>query len=581
MKYLLSLLLLFPAGYLSAQDNLSTVFERSKGTETATYQEGITFWKNLAAEFEAVQIREVGSTDSGEPLHLVTLDIDKDFENREAIAEKGKVVVLINNGIHPGEADGIEASMMLMRDLMTTKHGMRILQHVVIHVIPFYNVGGALNRNSGTRANQNGPKSYGFRGNARNYDLNRDFIKADSRNAQSFQALFQKLQPDVFVDTHVSNGADYQYVLTLLSTQEDKLGFAQGKLMREQLEPALYDAIDKKGVLMTPFVNIYGNPPDSGWVQFMDAPRYSTGYASLYQCLGFMTETHMLKSFEDRVLATYSFLEALLALSGKKHEEILVAKQESREAWRAVETYPLRYDNDAEAPTMLRFKGYTAKMRPSEVTGMDRLYYDRDAPFEKEIPWYNRFAPGYAVKVPAYYYIPYGWRHLAEALQRNGVEVQELRKTLTAEVEQYSITDFETVEMPYEGHYLHYNTEVETQRLSLELPASGYLVDTRQHAIRMIIETMEPQASDSWFAWNEFDAILQQKEHFSPYVFEDEAAAILKANKKLKAEFEQKKKDDPAFAKSWFAQLNFIYEHTDHYELAYKRYPILRVMKLK
>ena len=578
---LLTLFLCMLYTSLFAQEELTTVFERSKGTETATYQEGIAYWKTFAESFEAVQIQEAGETDSGQPLHLVTIDIDKDFDDRAAVAERGKVVVLINNGIHPGEADGIEASMMLARDLMMTKNGMSILEHVVVHIIPFYNVGGALNRNSGTRANQNGPLSYGFRGNARNYDLNRDFIKADSRNARSFQELFQALQPDVFVDTHVSNGADYQYVLTLISTQEDKLGFAQGKLMREVMEPALYDEMQRDGILMTPFVNIYSNPPDSGWVQFMDAPRYSTGYASLYQCIGFMTETHMLKSFEDRVLATYAFLEKLLALSGERHEEILKAKAESRAAWQAVEEYPLSYSHDAEKPTMLKFRGYTASKRPSEVTGFDRMYYDREAPFEKEVPWFNFFAPAYTVKVPAYYYIPYAWRHIAEELQRNGVEVIALDKDKLADTEQYKITDYETVKMPYEGHYIHYNVAVETLPVSLALPASGYLVNTRQPGIRYIMETLEPQASDSWFAWNAFDAILQQKEHFSPYVFEDEAAEILRTDKDLKKAFEQKKVNDPDFAKNWYAQLSFIYEHTDHYELAHKRYPILRVLQLK
>ena len=79
----------------------------------------------------------------------------------------------------------------------------------------------ALNRNSTTRTNQNGPESYGFRGNARNYDLNRDFIKSDTKNAKTFAQIFHLVQPDVFIDNHVSNGADYQYILNsfIYSTQ--------------------------------------------------------------------------------------------------------------------------------------------------------------------------------------------------------------------------------------------------------------------------------------------------------------------------------------------------------------------------
>ena len=90
--------------------------------------------------------------------------------------------------------------------------------------IPQYNVGGASRRNCCTRANQDGPEGYGFRGNAANLDLNRDFIKMDSRNAEAFVALFRAMDPDVFVDTHTSNGADYPYTMTLITTQEDKAG---------------------------------------------------------------------------------------------------------------------------------------------------------------------------------------------------------------------------------------------------------------------------------------------------------------------------------------------------------------------
>ena len=221
----------------------------------------------------------------------------------------GKAFLLINNAIHPGEPDGVEASQMLARNLVEDETLNKLLDNTVIVIIPFYNIGGVLNRNSTTRVNQNGPKEYGFRGNANNYDLNRDFIKADTRNARSFIALFQELDPDVFIDTHVSNGADYQYVSTTIPTQSDKLGGPLAKFMTSQLLPYHYEYMKMAGSLMTPYVNIWGmKTPDQGYNKFIDQPRYSSGYAALFHTLGFMSETHMLKTFEQRVEATYNYI---------------------------------------------------------------------------------------------------------------------------------------------------------------------------------------------------------------------------------------------------------------------------------
>ena len=204
-----------------------TVFEKSGGKSTATYFEAIEFYQELAESSEFIQIKEMGLTDSGYPLHLVTFDVDQNFDFKKSY-DQGKSIVLVNNGKHPGEPDGIEASMMLLRDLAAEGSKRDQFQDIVLAIIPIYNIGGALNRNSSSRANQNGPDEYGFRGNAQNYDLNRDFIKADTRNAKAFYEIFHTVNPDVFIATHVSNGADYQYAITHLATQHSKAGSEMG-----------------------------------------------------------------------------------------------------------------------------------------------------------------------------------------------------------------------------------------------------------------------------------------------------------------------------------------------------------------
>ncbi|MGB5405130.1 MAG: hypothetical protein WBN13_14250, partial [Robiginitalea sp.] len=200
--------------------DLQTPYERGNGNTTATYEELMEFYRGLAREYAEINLQTLGETDSGEPLHLITYSSEGGFDFQKL--QKEKIILLILNGIHPGEPDGIDATSLLMRDLASGK--VTVPGNIVISAIPVYNIGGALNRNSGSRANQNGPESYGFRGNSRNYDLNRDFLKMDTGNARTFASIFKMVRPHLFLDTHVSNGADYIYTLTHLFSQHNKLG---------------------------------------------------------------------------------------------------------------------------------------------------------------------------------------------------------------------------------------------------------------------------------------------------------------------------------------------------------------------
>ena len=205
----------------SSSSTFITPFEKNRNT-TATYEESISFYKKLSNAFPQLQLTTHGMTDSGLPLHTAVLSMDEDFDP-VSIRKKNKNILFVNNAIHAGEPCGVDASMMILRNYLEDKSLQKFLDHTVIVVIPMYNLGGVLNRNSHTRTNQNGPESYGFRGNAKNLDLNRDFIKCDSKNAQTFNQLYNYWQPDIFVDNHTSNGADYQYTITLIPTQHNKL----------------------------------------------------------------------------------------------------------------------------------------------------------------------------------------------------------------------------------------------------------------------------------------------------------------------------------------------------------------------
>ena len=577
MRALILLLAILSVGISASAQQPQTVFESSNYTKTSTYEEGIRFYKNLE-QFKEVDISEHGLTDSGLPLHVVLISSDADFDIASNRA-KGKNVLLINNAIHPGEPDGVEASQMLARDLVNNRQLKKYLENTLVAIIPFYNIGGALNRNTGSRTNQNGPDQKGFRGNARNFDLNRDFIKNDTRNAKSFAEIFHWLDPDVLVDTHVSNGADYQYMLTMVTPQSDKLGEPLKGYLDEQMMPALYNGMATTPYEMTPYVNVWGSTPDKGWSQFFDAPRYSSGYAALFQTIAFQSETHMLKSFELRTKATYTFLKEVLGFLNKNGSQLQEVRAEARKTIIEKLDFPIEWTLDRTDSTMIEFKGYTATTVKSEVSGLDRLKYDRNSPYIMNVPYYNRYKVKTLIKKPDYYIIPQAWYRVIEAMQRNQVEMTRLEDDSLISVEVYHITDLESRENPWEGHYFHNKVMTESSKTEMTFRAGDYLVPTNQVTNRYIIETLEPLATDSFFRWNFFDSILQFKEGFSSYVFEDEAIKILNSNNNLKKKYEEKLASDEKFRNNAYAQLRFIWTNSEHMEPSYRRYPIYRIVR--
>jgi hypothetical protein len=552
-----------------------TVFEKSEGKETATYRQVIDYYKQLDDVFSSIQIKEYGKTDSGEPLHLAVYSPNEkfDFDN----LREDYTIILINNGIHPGESDGIDATMMLFRDL--AQDSIAVPKNTILATIPVYNIGGALNRNSTTRTNQNGPAEYGFRGNARNYDLNRDFIKADSKNTRSFYEIFQKVKPDIFIDTHVTNGADYQYTLTHVFTQHNRLGGELGEYIQQKMMPSLEASLWENGWEITPYVNVFNEVPEKGFVQFLDTPRYSTGYAAMWNTPGIMIETHMLKPYKKRVEGTYRALRSIIDIAERDKVTIKDLRARAQRKYLTERYYPVNFKVDSANVSKLKFKGYEAEVLTSDVTGGKRLKYDREKPFTKEIDYYNNYVAADKIEIPRAYVIPQGWWNAIDLLKTNNVEMTPFKQDTTFLVEVYHIEDFETRKDTYEGHYPHFNTKVIKSLDSLTFRKGDLYIKTFQPAVRYLIETLEPSAPDSFFNWNFFDSILQQKEGFSPYVFEDLAKKMLEEDPDLNEAFQNKKNTDREFSKDSYAQLEWLHKQSKHYESAHLRYPVFRVSR--
>ena len=581
MKKILCVFILFSIVYKGiAQTDLKTPFEKNNA-QTSTYTEGIAFYKNLAKAFpKQLQVSEVGTTDVGKPLHVAVLSFDGAFTPSVSKA-KNKVILFINNAIHPGEPEGVDATMMLLRDCLqrarTDKKFGNSMNKMTVVVIPFYNVDGVLNRNSTSRANQNGPESYGFRGNAKNLDLNRDFIKCDTKNAQTFNQIFSSWQPDIFIDNHTSNGADYQYTMTVIATQKDKLNAYLADYQQNTLLPKLFESMKTKGWEMSPYVN-FEETPDHGMTGFLDFPRYSTGYAALHNAIGFMPETHMLKPFPDRVWATLAFENSVIERIFEDKDLIQKMKEMAVESDKSRKIFALNWQLDTLKKEQLNFRGFEAKYKPSEVSGLPRLYYERLMPYQKKIDYFPHFTPSVLVEKPAFYVVPKAYSEVVDRLKWNGVDMTPLNKDTIIEAEFYYVTNYKSNSYPYEGHHPNRETQLEKKILKRQFYAGDWLISTNQNAARYLIETIEPQGADSFFAWNFFDGILNQKEGYSDYVFEDVAAEILKKNPDLKKQLEDKRKADPKFAASASEQLDFVYKNSNYYEPTHRLYPVARIL---
>jgi hypothetical protein len=344
--------------------------------------------------------------------------------------------------------------------------------------------------------------------------------------------------------------------------------------------PELYGNMAQKGWEMIPYVDSPKETPDSGIVGFCDYGRYSTGYAALWNTIGFMPETHMLKPFKDRLWSTYAFMEVVIQFMADHSEAIGKARAAAFERTRSKTTFELDFAMDQMAFDSITFKGYTAKYKPSAVSGLPRLWYDRSEPYTKKIPYYNHFKPSVTVEKPLAYIIPQAWENVIERLKNNGVEMEILAKDTEFDTETYFIRDFKT-RNAWEGHYYHSAVKVETKQLKRRFHAGDVLIYLNQNANRYLMETLEPHAPDSWFAWNFFEPIIMQKEYFSAYVFEDLAAQFLKENPAVKAQLDAKRAAEPEFAADATKQLDWVYRQSPWYEPTHQMYPVGRVREVR
>jgi hypothetical protein len=544
------------------------------GNTTPTYQALIQSLRAMEKTNPRIKLFNMGNSDvPGVPIFLCVLNAEKDSTSTFLKARKG-TTLLFNNAIHPGEPDGVNACLIYSKAFMDMKDFKG--QDPLIAFIPAYNVGGMLNRSATSRANQNGPEEYGFRGNAQNLDLNRDFVKMDSENARTFVRIFHALQPDIFVDNHVSNGADYQYTLTYIASVRERIAPSLGELMYDRLLPEMTQALKKENWDLFPYVETVKETPDDGIYQFNDLPRYAMGYASLFNAMAFTVETHMLKPFPDRVRATYDFMKYLIEWSKENAALIETARAKSNEWTKKKAYFTYNYNRTADKDSIL-FKGFTARVDTHEITKLGHLTYDISKPYERKIPFYKYYNPKDSIAIPSYYLVRGQERKIIEQLAANGIVIETLKEVKKLRVKAQVVRSFDAISKPYEGHYMHPSKEIERVEQWITFRPGDVLISTKQIGGQFLHSVLQPEAEDSYFTWNYFDSYLQEKEYFSNYVFKDKIKEILQNNPELKKAYETKRQNDSDFANSEWQQLYFLYQNSVYFEPSYMMLPVFEL----
>lgn len=560
-------------------NDLQTPYEKGNKNQTTTWAECISWYEELARRFPNVlHFSVVGTSDAGVPIHAGVITADGVFE-REQIKREGRPVFFNNNGIHPGEPEGVDSCMALVRDFCVQPERLAALGKTVFLFVPMYNVDGSLNRANTSRVNQDGPEQFGFRGNSRHLDLNRDFVKCDTLTAQVFNRLFTAWDPDVMVDTHTSNGADYTYTMTLIHTQADKLGGGLGAFLRDTMLPHMFKEMEQRGWPACPYVNPVKDCPDHGIAEFLETPRFSTGYAALHHTIGFMPETHMLKPFADRYQSMRALVETALDFTIANAGQIQSLRRGAKEQGKARREWPIHWAMDEENASTFRFKGYEAQYSPSLLGNYTRLSYDRTKPWERDIKYFNSFPADITVTAPRAYVIPQAWREAIERLEWNGVKMERIDAEKTIDVQCYHIKAVVSRPNAYEGHMFHDDVQLEKRSARVTLRPGDVWISLDQDNARYAIETLEPQAHDSFFRWGFFNSVLEKKEAYSDYVFEDHAMELLRDEPELKARFEAWKGENQALLANQEAVLDFIFGNCHRYvEPEWRRYPVYAVV---
>ncbi len=553
--------------------------EQSGYTKTPRYAETIEFCQRLSAASPMVHYTNFGVSPQGRELPLLILDREG-LTMPDEIRAKGRLILMVQACIHPGEPEGKDAGLILFRDMAIFGRDTSLLRGVSLIFIPIFNVDGHERFGPYNRINQNGPEEMGWRTTAQNLNLNRDYLKADAPEMQAWLRLYHQWNPDFFIDTHTTDGADYQYVLTYSLETGPNTDRELGAFLASGYEPRFVAHMHSSGFPVFPYVSFRRwHDPRSGLYSSPAQAMLSHGYVAACNRPAMLIETHMLKPYKPRVLSTLEAIRFTLSELNQYHDlyREMIGRADafaSSVAFRS-EPFNLRYSVSLKDSTMVTFAGVAYEVVKSDLTGGDWFRYT-GAPDTMLLPWFNRVEPRDPVWLPDYYIIPPEWNIIIERLRLHGIKMQTLTRPAELEVESYKLTQPKWRTTSYEGRIpLMVNAEsVKEKRI---YPAGSVLIPMNQPLARIIALLLEPQSNDSFVYWGFFNAVLEQKEYAETYVMEPLARQMLDKDPALKEEFEKWKKEHPQVVADSWAQLNWFYSHTPWFDQQYGKYPLGRL----
>lgn len=554
-----------------------TTAERTNYAKTSTYAEAVAYSKRLAAASRGlIRYESYGKSGEGREMPLLIAASGGAF-TPEAARKQGKVVVLVQAGIHAGEIDGKDAGLALFRDIAITKTRASLLDNVVILFEVIYNVDGHENRSPFMRMNQNGPDEMGFRANATNLNLNRDYMKSDAPETRAFLGLWNKWLPDVFIDCHVTNGADFQYNISYEYAHFQEVAPTIKQWMDEHFDGKVVPAVEKDGNLITRYVEFAGREITSGIATFVATPRYATGYSAIRNRPGLLIETHVYKPYRSRVRGTYDVLRHFIEEIGSSRTELSTAIKSADAATERSKGSPFALSvGVTDKPTEIEFKGLEYKVEDSAISGGKMIVYGK-TPKTYTIKKFDEGKVVGSVVPPIAYIIPPQYTDVIERLKLHGIKFETLKTAKTIEVESYKLTEPKWSTNSFENR-ITLSCKPLPIKDTRVYAAGSVIVRLNQPTAIVAIHLLEPAGPDSLVYWGFFNSVFEQKEYGESYQIEKLAKEMLAKDPRLKAEFEAKLKDE-TFAKNLRARLQFFYERSRFYvDQQIGRYPVGRIV---
>lgn len=558
--------------------------ERTNYQQTPNYADTIAYAKKLADASPFIEYRTFGQSGQGRDLPLLIAS-EGDALSPAAAQQGNKAVVLIQACIHAGEPDGKDAGFALLRDVAITKSHAGLLSNVVLLFIPIYNTDGHERSTPYNRINQNGPEEMGWRTTATYQNLNRDYMKADTPETRAWLRLWNEWQPNLFIDCHVTDGADYRCNITY--HHEHHSGVDEGVLKweREIFGGRVAPATESRGNVISWYLEFIDNRDLTlGTRDFNGSPRFSTGYVPLRNRPAILIETHMLKDYRSRVTGTYDFLRFALEEVNRDPKKLIEVGLEADQ--RAIglgkdagagKKYPVQFEITDE-PTPFHLKATRNQTEKSDVSGDLRVIFGKE-PLDLTIPMYQTFRTKTEIVPPMYYVVPREWSEVIEVIKSHGLQFKVLKKETELQVESYRLTNLQWPPGPFEGRHMP-SFDVEAISESKAFPAGSLLVPLAQRLAKLAISLLEPQAPDSFARWGFFNAIFEHKEYAEPYIIETLAREMMSGNPELKKEFERRLAIDEKFAASPTARLEFFYRRSPYWDQQMNLYPVGRVVQV-